>query len=209
MSEHKAEARPLVEAVSYALASPIRIEILTALNEQAYSVSELSKLLHYPVSTVGHHVEELLKSKSIEVAYTKQRRNFTQSFYRAVEIAYFTDEEVAAMSPDQRNELSALILQASMAEGLASLQAGKFRDDLRLFLAWRWFHVDDEGREAIADEQARHWARVGEIEAESNARCIESGEETRSIIVASHGFERCRAAPHSLNNLGTLGDQET
>jgi hypothetical protein len=62
-------------------------------------------------------------------------------------------------------------------------------------LSWRWFHVDAQGREDIADEQARHWERVREIEAESTNRCAKSGEPTRSIIVTSLGHVRCRRAP--------------
>jgi hypothetical protein len=59
-------------------------------------------------------------------------------------------------------------------------------------MSWCWFNVDAQGRADIADEQARSWARVQEIEVESNSRCAESGEEPTSIIVASMGFMRSR-----------------
>jgi len=118
-----------------------------------------------------------------------------QHYYRAVEMSFYSDEEIEAMRPEERQAFAGVILQAVMAEALAALWAGKMADDPRVWLSWRWFHVDAQGREDIADEQARHWERVREIEVESTNRCAKSGEPTKSIIVASLGYVRCRRAP--------------
>jgi DNA-binding transcriptional ArsR family regulator len=187
--------RSIEEAVSYAVAHRIRIELLCVLNEQSHSAQELSRLVHQPLSTVTHHIEELLKSGSIEVAETKQVRNFNQNFYRAVELPFLSDEEMEALSREARQEIYGLILQASMAEALASFSAGKISADPRTILAWRWFNVDEQGRREIADEQARSWERVTEIEAEASTRRAESGEAAISIIVTSFGYERSRNSP--------------
>lgn len=197
--------RTVEEAVAYAVAHRIRVEVLSALNERSYSAVELAQIVHQPLSTVGHHVEELLKSNSIEVAYTKRVRNITQSFYRAIEMAFYDDEEIASWPFEKRQEFYGLILQNATAEALASLWAGKISNDPRTWLSWRWFNVDEQGRQAIADEQARSWERVSEIEAESTARQLESGEESRSIIVSSFGFERSRTPPTP----GTSTDSDT
>lgn len=127
-----------------------------------------------------------------------------QHYYRAVEIPLYTDEEIEALRPEERQAFAGVILQAVMAESLAALWAGKMADDPRVWLSWRWFHVDSQGREDIADEQARHWERVRECEAESTNRCAKSGESTKSIIVASLGHLRCRRAP-----MATLADDST
>lgn len=190
-----AKERSIEEALSYAVAHRVRIEVLCVLNERSYSAQELSRVVHHPLSTVTHHIEELLKSGSIEVAETKQVRNITQNFYRAVELPFLSDEQMEALTPDARQEIYGLILQASIAEALASFSAGKIRADPRVVLAWRWFNVDAQGRKDIADEQARSWERVTEIEAESSARRAESSEEAISIIVTSFGYERSRTSP--------------
>lgn len=187
--------RTIEEAVSYAVAHRIRIEVLCVLNERSYSAQELARVVHQPLSTVTHHVEELLRSGSIEVAETRQVRNITQNFYRAVEIPFLSDEEMEAQSAETRQEIYGLILQASMAEALASFSAGKISADPRVVLAWRWFNVDAQGRRDIADEQAKSWERVTEIEAESTARRAVSEEEPTSIIVTSLGYERSRTSP--------------
>jgi hypothetical protein len=67
--------------------------------------------------------------------------------------------------------------------------------DPRLWLAWDWFNVDQQGRDEIADEQQRSWDRCREIEVESVNRCAESGSESASILVSQTGFKRARKGP--------------
>jgi DNA-binding transcriptional ArsR family regulator len=190
------KSRSVEEAVSYAMGHRIRIEVLAALNERIYSTADLSRILHQPLSTVTHHVEELRKSGSIEVARTKKVRNIEQNFYRSVELPFYSDEDIATMTADERQSLAGLILQASMAEAMASLWAGKLKEDPRVVLAWRWFNLDNQGREDLADEQAGWWERSREIEAESASRRAESGEDAESIIVTLLAYKRSRNSPH-------------
>lgn len=143
-----------------------------------------------------------MKSKSIEVARTEQVRNVNVNFYRAIELPFYSDEEIAAMTEEERQVTIAPALQAIIAEALAAFWAGKMIHDPRLWLSWRWFNVDAQGREEIADEQARSWERIQEIEAQSVARRGRSGEPSESVIVASLGFERSRSTPHPPASFG-------
>ena len=183
------------EMISYALANRVRIEILAFLNEGTFCPDELTELVHQSRNTVYHHIKELLDGGSIELAKTEPVRNTTKHFYRAVKMPFYSDEEIAAMPPQQRQMLAGLILQSVVAESLSALWAGKMHSDPRVWLSWRWFNVDDSGRSDIAEEQQRHWNRIQEIEAESSERRIHSGEDATSIIVTSLGFERTRNAP--------------
>ena len=195
MPRTAAKEKDSLEAVSYALAHRLRVEILTALNEGSYSSIQLTRILHQPLSTVSHHIEELLKGKRIEVAESKLVRGVERAFYRAVSTGLLTDEEMAALSPEARRAIYALVLQNGTAEALASLWAGKISDDPRTWLTWDWFYVDDEGRREIAVEQERSWARMGEIEAEAEKRARQSENPLRPIIVTSYGYERSRTPP--------------
>lgn len=194
--------RSVEEAVSYAVAHRIRVEILAALNERPYSPKELSRIVRQPLSTVTHHIEELLKSKSIEIARTERVRNVNVNFYRAIELPFYSDEEIAAMTEEERQVTIAPALQAIIAEALAAFWAGRMVHDPRLWISWRWFNVDAQGRQEIADEQAESWERVQEIEARSVARRGRSGEPAESVIVASLGFERSRSTPHPPASFG-------
>ena len=202
--------RGVEEAVAYALKHRKRVEILGLLNEGERNRYELAALIGEEPHKIKHHLKELLDEGSIELAYSKRVGNMIQHYYRAVEMSFYTDEEIEAMPPEARQAFAGVILQAVMAEALAALWAGKMADDPRVWLSWRWFHVDAQGREDIADEQARHWARVRECEAESTNRCARSGEPTKSIIVTSLGHVRCRRAPMATpddpNEPGTTGN---
>jgi DNA-binding transcriptional ArsR family regulator len=188
----KLRKRSVEDAVSYAVAHGIRVDILCYLNEATRSPSELTKLMGYPLSTIEHHIKELLASGSIELARVEPVRNTNEHFYRAVELPFFNDEEMWAMPVEARQEIYGLILQSSMAEAQAAFRAGKMSNDPRVWMAWRWFNLDAQGRDDLADEFARSWSRVQEIETESRGRCAESGEEAASVVVCMQGFERCR-----------------
>ena len=85
--------RSVEEAVSYAIGHRIRIEILALLNEGTHSPVELAKLTGQPITTVSHHIKELVNSGCIELARIEKVRNADQHFYRAVELPFISDEE--------------------------------------------------------------------------------------------------------------------
>lgn len=187
--------KSIEEVVGYALGHRIRVQTLTLLNEGTYTPDQIARIIGEPLNKVSHHIRELHDGGSIELAKVGKARNADQHFYRAVEMPFYSDDEVWRMTPQQRQVSAGLVLQCMMAEALSAFWAGKIRDDPRTWLAWRWFNVDEQGRQDIADEQQRSWERMREIEAESTNRRATSGEEAASIIVGGMGFERERTAP--------------
>lgn len=196
----RASAQPqsgksIEERLEFAIGHRTRAYVLTLLNEGVYCSDELAEIIGEPVGNIAHHIRKLLKDDSIELAKTEQVRNTLQKYYRAIKMPFYTDEELAAMTPEERQAIIGLTLQCLMAEIMTAFWSRKMEADPRLWLAWRWFNVDEEGRKDLADEQERSWQRLREIEAESTNRCAVSGDETVSIIGASAGFERARTAP--------------
>jgi DNA-binding transcriptional ArsR family regulator len=187
--------KSIEEVVSYAVGHRIRVQVLVILSEGVFSPDQIAQMIEEPTNKVSHHVKELLDAGSIEVAKTEQVRNTLQHYYRAVEMPYYSDEDIAAMTPEQRQVTYGLTLQQIMAEAMAAFWAGKLIDDPRVWLGQRWFNVDERGRDEIADEQARSWERIHEIEAASINRCANSGESANSVIVAQLGFKRERTGP--------------
>jgi DNA-binding transcriptional ArsR family regulator len=182
------------EVVAYALGHRTRICVLTILNEGTYTPEQIAQIIDEPTNNVSHHIRELLDAGSIEVAKTEKVRNTTLHYYRAIKMPYYSDEEMAAMTPEHREVTFGLNLQCMMAEAMAGLSAGKMRDP-RVCMAWRWFNVDERGREEMAEEHARSWAKYAEIEAAATNRRVKSGEDAVSMIVAHMGFQRARTAP--------------
>jgi len=187
--------KSIEEVVAYALGHRTRVYVLTILNEGTYTPEEIAGIIGEPANNVGHHIKELLDAGSIELAKTTKVRNADQHYYRAVEMPYFSAEETAEMTPQQRKVTCGLIIQCLTAETMAALWAGKMESDPRVCLAWRWFNVDEQGRYEIADEQERSWERIREIEVDATNRRARSGEDARSIVVAALSFERERTGP--------------
>jgi hypothetical protein len=172
----------------------IQIEVLAALHEGPASANDLSQIIRQPVEEITRQLEELLGSGSIEIARTEQMGTLSQSFYRVVRLPFFSDKDWAVMAAEERRVTSELILQASMAEALASLWAGKLHRDPRVMLAWNRISLDAQGREDLADEQGRSWERMKEIEAEAASRRIVSGEPSVTYVITSLGYERGRTS---------------
>jgi DNA-binding transcriptional ArsR family regulator len=187
--------KSIEEVVAYAVGHRIRVQVLTILSEGVFTPDEIAQLIGEPTNTVSHHIKELLDAGSIELAKTEPVRNALRHYYRAVEMPYYSDEEMAAMTPQQRQVTYGLVLQTIMAEAMAAFWAGKMRNDPRVWLTSCWFNVDEQGREEIADEQARSWERIKEIETKSINRCAKSGGDAASVIVAQLGFRRERTGP--------------
>jgi DNA-binding transcriptional ArsR family regulator len=180
-------------ALAVATKHPMRAQILSLLNEGTYTTQELAELMGEPVNNVAYHVKALFGAGVIDLAKVETVRNANEHHYRAIETPYFTDEQIAAMTPDERKQLYGLALQAIHAESSAAFRAGKMHSDPRHWIAWRWFHLDGEGRNALADELARSWERCREIEDESLTRSGDSDEDIKTMVVATLGFERHRA----------------
>jgi DNA-binding transcriptional ArsR family regulator len=190
--------RRIEEVTSRALGHRFRIEILAALHEGPHSAAQLARVLRQTEGRVWHHLKELLKDGAIEEAFTEERGNHKIVYYRQIELPFFSDEAIAAMTPEERQITAALIIQASAAELLAALWAGKMHSDPRVWLAWQPITLSHQGREKLADEQQRSWDAVQEIVAEDANHRAEAGESGKTYIVATFGFERHRSQPHEL-----------
>ena len=205
----KQRNRSVEQAVSYAIGRRVRIEIVCILNEGTHSASELAELTRQPLTTISHHIKELVRAGCIEVARVEKVRNTDQHFYRAIELPFVSDEEAESLAPEVKQEYAALILQTIMAEGLGALWAGKLNDDSNVRMMWRWYHLDARGREELADEQRESWERVIEIEVRSTNRRAESGEAPTTVIATTLGFERSRRVDTSVPGMRRLAPGKT
>lgn len=192
----KEGGRRIEELTSRGLSHRVKIEILALLHDGPASSSQMARYLRENEVKVWNHVQSLLKDGSIEEAGYVEDRNHRIVFYRQVELPFFSDEAIAAMTPEQRQITAALILQASAAEALAALWAGKMHSDPRVWLAWEPITLSQRGREEIADEQQRNWDAMKEIAARDAEHRGQTGEEGRPFIIATFGYWRHRDEPH-------------
>lgn len=188
-----AGVRSAEESVHFGVGHRIRIEILAALHEGPASRSQLAKMLRLPRHKLRYHIYELQKDGSIEIAARRKIGNLTEVIYRVNRLAFFSEEDWLSLSVADRQVTSALILQATWVEALASLWAGKFHSDPRVAVIWNRIVLDAQGRAELLEEQKRSWDRISGIEAIATTRRLKSKAPGIIYVVASLGFERSRS----------------
>jgi DNA-binding transcriptional ArsR family regulator len=185
-------SRPVDEAVVFALGHRIRLDALAILAEGAHSPSEIAKLLGEDRRVVSNHLRKLFEAGCIEEVSSKTVRNATERFFQALTMPYISDETYRAMTPDERREIIALIIQSIMAEVMAAFLAGKLETDEDLWLAWDALELDEKGRRELAKELEVRYERFLAIKEKSAKRRAKSGEASTPTVVALMGFPRSR-----------------
>jgi DNA-binding transcriptional ArsR family regulator len=172
-----------------ALAHPLRVEILTILNERMASPNELSKELEEGLSQVSYHVKVLKDFECIEMVKTEPRRGAVEHYYRATSRAFLTDSDWQSLPESVKPGVSASSIQMIIDDVVGALTGGTFdaRDDRHL--SWTPGVVDQQGWEDTVDLANETLDRVLAIHAESAKRLAKSGEEGIPATAVLMNFE--------------------
>jgi DNA-binding transcriptional ArsR family regulator len=172
-----------------ALAHPLRVEILTILNERMASPNELSKELEEGLSQVSYHVKVLKDFECIEMVKTEPRRGAVEHYYRATARAFLTDSDWKSLPESVKPGVSASSIQMIIEDVFGALTGGTFdaRDDRHL--SWTPGVVDEQGWEESVDLAAETLDRVIKIHADSAKRLARSGEEGSPATMVVMNFE--------------------
>ncbi len=172
-----------------ALAHPLRVEILTILNERMASPNELSKELEEGLSQVSYHVKVLKDFECIEMVKTEPRRGAVEHYYRATARAFLTDSDWQSLPESVKPGVSASSIQMIIEDVFGALTGGTFdaRDDRHL--SWTPGIVDEQGWEESVELAAETLESVIKIQAESMKRLAKSGEEGIPATTVVMNFE--------------------
>src|SRR5262245_50870939 len=77
-----------------AAAHPLRMRILTILNQRVASPVEIARALDEPLANVSYHVKMLESLDCIELVSTTPRRGAVEHHYRALERAMLTADDM-------------------------------------------------------------------------------------------------------------------
>ncbi len=172
-----------------ALAHPLRVEILTILNERMASPNELSKELEEGLSQVSYHVKVLKDFECIEMVKTEPRRGAVEHYYRATERAFLTDRDWKALPDSVKPGVSSSAIQMILDDVVGALAGGTFdaRDDRHI--SWTPGVVDEQGWTESVDLVAETLERLIKIHADSAKRLTKSGEEGIPATAVLMNFE--------------------
>jgi DNA-binding transcriptional ArsR family regulator len=184
-----------------ALAHPLRVEILTILNERMASPNELSKELEEGLSQVSYHVKVLKDFECIEMVKTEPRRGAVEHYYRATSRAFLTDSDWQSLPESVKPGVSASSIQMIIDDVVGALTGGTFdaRDDRHL--SWTPGVVDEQGWEEAVDLANEALDRVLAIQAGSAKRLAKSGDEGIPATMVVMNFQGLSAEAKSAKGL--------
>ncbi len=189
--KERIDLEPIDQRLMKALSHPLRVQILTLINERPWSPNEISKELDEGLSQVSYHVKVLKDFKCIELVKTEPRRGAVEHYYSATERIIVPEGMSAELPKSSRLELLARIIHDAERDIHAALKQGTFyeRDDFHA--DWVPMDLDDQGcrdLHARADEFLDDILKIG---GEATNRIAE-GADAIPVSVALFGFVAAR-----------------
>ena len=171
-----------------ALAHPLRVQLLAALNEGVASPNELAKRLGEPLTNVSYHVRMLHDLGCIELVETEPRRGALEHYYRAVVRPFFGERDWKKLPKNARGSISDAVLQLVWEDTSEAIKSGQFdeRDDRHL--SRTVLVLDEDGWDDLHELLADTLDRAIEIQAESASRASKGDGETfcANLVMVTH-----------------------
>jgi DNA-binding transcriptional ArsR family regulator len=158
-----------------ALSHPLRMRILTRLNEGVASPNEMAKEFGESLPLVSYHVRILRELDCIELVRTTPRRGAIEHHYRALTRPWLDDADWAQLPPSARKAVSNTILTKALGDVHEAVRQGTFDERTERHLSYAPLILDEQGWLALNDKMAEllEWA----IEEQANsAGRLQDGE---------------------------------
>jgi DNA-binding transcriptional ArsR family regulator len=185
-----------------ALAHPLRVQLLAALNQGVASPNELAKKLDEPLTNVSYHVRMLHDLGTIELVETEPRRGALEHYYRAVVRPFFADREWKRLPRNARGSISDAVLQLVWDDTAEAIKTGIFDERENRHLSRTVLAVDEEGWDELNELLMEMVDRAMQIQADSAGRATKDDGETFSVnlVMMTHptpGSAKDTTAPAS------------
>jgi DNA-binding transcriptional ArsR family regulator len=164
-----------------ALAHPLRVQLLAALNEGVASPNELAKRLDEPLTNVSYHVRMLHDLGCIELVETEPRRGALEHYYRAVVRPFFGDRDWKRLPKNARGSISDAVLQLVWEDASEAIKGGLFDEREDRHLSRSVLSVDEQGWGDLHDLLAQTLDRAMQIQADSASRASKNGDEAFNV----------------------------
>jgi DNA-binding transcriptional ArsR family regulator len=173
----KTTAEAIDPLLARALAHPLRVRLLTALNERVASPTQLSRDLHERLGNVSYHVSVLLNFGCIELVKKEPRRGAIEHFYRAVKRPFLSVPDWMSLPDSAQQDISSAMLEMIGQDAREALAAGTLDEREDSHLSRTPMVVDEKGWQDVTALLAETLSRLLEIQAEVSGRLVETGEE--------------------------------
>jgi DNA-binding transcriptional ArsR family regulator len=152
-----------------ALAHPVRVRILSMLDESVLSPSEIAGQIDVPIGNVSYHTRQLLELGMIKLVRETKRRGAVEHHYTAEARPMITDDAWREAPEIVRQAMVGAALQESAkAVNAAAISGGFSRDGAHLSRIPT--PVDERGWKQMSNELAKMMIRLQRIAEASQAR---------------------------------------
>jgi DNA-binding transcriptional ArsR family regulator len=168
---------------------PVRLEVLTLLNERSAGAGEVAADLEIDPSTAGRHLDAMHDAGLIEVVGEALNRGAVEPRYRALVRVLWDAEEWEALGQEEQQRLTDWIIGMIEADTHAAIEHGTFaaREDAHASRTVSF--VDEQGWTELTRIKQEALEGVFAVQAASAERLAEAGEEGIPVLSALLCFE--------------------
>jgi DNA-binding transcriptional ArsR family regulator len=188
-----------------ALGHPLRVRILSILNERICSPNELAGELSKSVGDTSYHVQVLLRMGYIEMVDTKQRRGAVEHFYRGVHRALIPPDAWERLPGNIQQTIAADTFRLIMTDADGALEADAYSNRPDSHVSHTPMILDEIGWDAFIALLANTLDQAFDIQAAATARIAQEGNSAQSLSVtmALAGFESTRHPEDGMKSSAT------
>lgn len=191
--KRKSELEPVDQRLMKGLSHPLRVQILTLINERPWSPRELQKELGEGLSQISYHVKVLRDFELIELVRTEPRRGAVEHFYSPVQRIIVPEGMSVALPKSARLEMLGKIIRDAEKDVREALESGSFYEREDFHASWTPMDLDEQGCEELHSRADEFLAEILEIGGESANRLAEKGAAPIPVSIAIFGFLSARA----------------
>ena len=160
-----------------ALAHPLRVQILSTLEDRVASPSDLAMELDAPLGNVSYHVRTLADLGLVKLVKRRTRRGAVEHYYQARGRAQVSNRAWAQVPGVVRRSMVAVALEQALDQAGAAAAAGGF-DDAASNLSRQSVTLDADGFNELSQAVARLHEDLAGIQERSTQRLKGAGGDS-------------------------------
>jgi DNA-binding transcriptional ArsR family regulator len=176
------------QRIMKALSHPLRVRMLTLLNQKVSSPSELAEELDEPLGNVSYHMRFLADLNMVKLVRTEPRRGAVEHYYEALEPPLISDDDWAQLPAALRRSLSDSTLSQIARDLKGAAKEGGF-DRKNIHVSRVALTLDEQGWDELSEILSDVMDRARRLQEQSNKRMKRSNGTTIPTALVLMQFE--------------------
>jgi DNA-binding transcriptional ArsR family regulator len=176
------------QRIMKALSHPLRVRMLTLLNQKVSSPSELAEELDEPLGNVSYHMRFLADLDMVKLVRTEPRRGAVEHYYQALEPPLISDNDWAQLPVALRRSLSDSTLSQIAHDLKGAAKEGGF-DRKNIHVSRVALTLDEQAWDELSEMLADVLDRARRLQEQSNKRAKRSNGTSIPTALVLMQFE--------------------